>query len=382
MKKRITVLVILLCVISTALLPLAAAVPSIYFSAINDKLLPFKAATMPRYIGGKFYLHYSFFSSNELGVYFERSSDENIILLYSGSKRLTFDVARGTTFDQDMLQYRSAKISDGAVFVPAQDVCDFFGFELSEIYTDIGSIIRVRSASAVYNNPTFASRVKSEMQKYYDEYTKPDNTPSPDASPSPSVSTPSEEPENSPETDYDDITIYLSFRNLSAGSLDIVLDKLDQTNIKCTFFVTVEEISSNADLLRRIACSGHSIGIFLTGETYDEYSYASSLLFEAAKLKTLLVTSDEDTAQAAGEMAGASGLVYWSPTREYHALSDITTSGVTSKLSTVHGSRESISFDCSKGTTDILRSVLTYLTQNKYNIQRITETSVPIQIIE
>lgn len=380
MKKRIAALVILLCLTAAALLPFAAAAPSIYFSAINDKLLPLKEATMPRYIGSQVYLHYSFFSSSELGVYFTRSTDDSIIRIYSGTKALTFDVASATTFDQDLTQYpTSAKLSGGAVFVPAEDVCDFFGLDISVIRTDIAPIIRVRSASAVVNNPTFASLFKPEMQKYYNEYVGVD--PSPDASPTPSEPTPStQEPEDT--AGYHDITVFVSFHALKAEYLESILDKLDKTNAKCTFFVSAEEIASNADLLRRITCSGHTVGIYLTEGTYDEYLRASTLLFEAAKLRTPLVSSNEETAQAAGEMAGANGLVYWTPTRTYNASSKISSAGVTAKLTTIHGSRENICFDCSEETSDILRSVLSYMTEHEYNIQRITETSVPIPNIE
>jgi hypothetical protein len=202
-------------------------------------------------------------------------------------------------------------------------------------------------------------------------------SPSPDASPSPSV-TPSEKPEIS-----DDITIFISFYDLSAGYLETVLDKLDSAKLKCSFFVTAADIAANPDLIRRIDCTGHTIGLYLTEGTFEEYELASSLLFEAAKLKTVLVSSGQKTAQTAGEMAGINGLVYWTQTRNYNAETDrLSASDVTSKLSTVHGSRESISFDCSESTSDIIRSVLSYMKDKKYSIQRITETSVPIPNIE
>jgi hypothetical protein len=245
---------------------------------------------------------------------------------------------------------------------------------MSVIQTDIAPIIRVRSSSAVYNDPTFGSLAKPQMQEAYDKYMGV--SPSPAASPSPPAAPPEE-----PEIPYE-ITIFLSFHDLLAGSLETVLEKLDSAKVKCSFFVTAADITANADLIRRIDCTGHTIGIYLTEGTFEEYLHASGLLFEAAKLKTVLVSSSEETAQAVRNMAGANGLVYWTQMRNYSAASDMSFADVTSGLSTVHGSRESISFDCSENTSDILRSVLSYMKEKTYNIQRITETSVPIPSIE
>ncbi|UOO38232.1 hypothetical protein IZU99_02970 [Oscillospiraceae bacterium CM] len=368
MKKTAVAIIMLFCLL-LAVTPAVKATDTVYFTAVNDTLFPLKGNTMPRYIGGRLYLHYTVFSSDELGIYFAASNNLDTILLYSsGSKRLTFDLPKATVVDQDNQQYFTpAVVSGGTVFLPAEFVCSYFGLALSVIQADPAPVVRIKK-NCVLNDPTFPSYYKNKMQSYYNDYMG--------IKPSPGGDSPSSSPDASDDASNDNITVFLSFSNLSGGKFDAILNALDASRVKGTFFVSADEIAPNADLLRRAACSAHTIGIRLLDGTYAEYQKAAALLFEAAKVKTLLVTGGSD-AKAAKAMADSGGLIYWLPDKSYVASSTFTVSSVIGKLSFVKGSRQSVGFDCSEKTSKFLHAFLQALAKKNCAARRITETSAP-----
>lgn len=367
MKRKIAVAAVLLCIMAAFVLPSVKAADDVYFSVTNNKILPLSQSTMPVIQDGQLYLPYTFFSSGELGIFV--APGENKVLLYSSiSKRLTFDALRGTIIDQDDNQYYlySPIMHNGIVYVPAEMVCKFFGLTPpSVIDAEPAPIVRIKSATLIINDATFPSLFKNELQTAYDIFTGK-------TTPSPSPSSPGAVPS------YGNVTIYLSFTDLSGGTLGEVLDTFDNTPYKSCIFVAEDEVADNADLLRRAAAAGHSIGIWLKNGTYEEYQKASALLFEAAKIKTVLVTATGSAAAPAKAVAAAEHLIFWNTTKRYDAAVKFSLSGITGKLSTGSIPRESLSFDCSDKTSGILSAFLSYLSEYKYNVRRVNETTVPI----
>ena len=373
MKRTVTAIVLLLCLAFALVRPEVKAAGSVYFTAIMDELQPLKTETMPTSINGLWYIPYTFFSSEVLGVYFIPGSDKVMLYSAGGLRTLTFDIPRSTVFDQNGAQYYiPAQKINGLIYVPVDRVCDFFGLTYKVIQTEPAYIIRFKKGDPVYNDKTFPSLNRTKMQAYYEAYT---GTPGPTASPGTS-------PSPSPQATYENVTVYLSYYGLTRDSFKNMLDALDAYGYKCCFFVTSEEIAAEADLLRRAAGTGHSIGIWLTDGTFDEYREASALLFEAAKLRTVLVSAAGDTAGAAKAAAEAGGLVFWSPTRTYDAAAKLTLAGLTGKLNVLSGSRESVNFECTDSAADLTGQFFAYLSGNKYSIRRITERTWPIPSID
>jgi peptidoglycan/xylan/chitin deacetylase (PgdA/CDA1 family) len=93
------------------------------------------------------------------------------------------------------------------------------------------------------------------MQDLYNAYfgIVPSSQPSLPVSPSPS-------PGNEPT--HEKVAVYISFTDIAAGQLDLLLDILDTSDYKCAFFVAADEVTENADLLRRAAGAGHTLGLF------------------------------------------------------------------------------------------------------------------------
>jgi hypothetical protein len=349
------------------------AAGDIFFTAINNTVLPMSSKTMPRYFGDTLYIPYTFFSSDELGVYFAPGSDQIMLYSYtSGYKSLTFDTVKSTVFDQDNTQrYFEAIKSGGLVYVPVYDICRFFGLTLNVYTADPAPVVRISHAadsSDILNRPTFFSMNSARIRTYYDDYIGVQV--SPGASPTASAS-PSEEPT------FESVSIYLSFYDLKPDQFSAVLAAFDTHHFKSCFFVSADEIRDDADLLRRAVGKGHTLGIWLKDGTFDEYETASSLLFEAAKTKTILVSASGSAAKTAKETAALKGLVFWRPTRTYDETAKLSYSGFTGKLTVLNGSRESVNIACADKAAPLVGSILFYLADKHYSVRRITEKTPP-----
>ncbi len=380
-KQKILVLLIAVAILTGLILPSVSAANDVYFTAVNDEILPLKDETMPTYINNVLYLPFTVFSGEKLGVYFAPSSDLKRVIVFSGAKQLIFDAESGLTYDEHLQQqYFSAISLNGTIYLPAKRVCDYFALELTVIQHEPAPIIRVKSAAAIFNDLSLPNYYPNKLllQKYYNDYTGADSgagaSPSPGATPA-TPTTPGQET-------YERVTIYLSFYNLSGGMLDSVLDLAADYGYRCCFFVAADEIAGNADSLRRAAGEGHSVGIWLKTGAYAEYLEAAGLLYEAAKQRTLLVSSPESVRADAKNTAGEHGLVYWHPTRQYDAAKTPAFSSVISRLSVLSGSRESLQFACTEGSLHTIEYLMDYLTEKQYTVRRITETSAPTIAID
>jgi hypothetical protein len=372
MKRIITAIIVLLCLTIALIMPDVKAAGSIYFTAIMNELQPLKSGTMPMSINGLLYIPYTFFSSEKLGVYFLTGTDKVLLYSAAGSKQLTFDVVRSTVFDQDQNQYYiPAQRINGLIYVPVDSVCEFFGLNYSTIICEPAPIIRFLKGTSPFNDPTFASINRTKMLEYYTAYT---GTPvSPGASSSPS---------SSPAPTYENVTVYLSYYDLAPDGFAKVLDALNVSRYKCCFFLSVGEIAADAELIRRAAGAGHSIGIWLADGTFGEYQEASALLFEAAKIRTLLVSAYGDAAETAAATADSKGLVFWSVSRTYDASSKLTLAGVTGNLTVLSGNRESVNFACTDKAASLAGSFFSYLADKKYSVRRITERTLLIPYLD
>jgi hypothetical protein len=379
-KQKILVLLIAVSILTGLVLPSVRAANDIYFTAVNDEILPLKDETMPTYINNVLYLPFTVFSGEKLGVYFAPSSDLKRVLIFSGTKQLFFDAESGLTYDEHFEQlYFSAIPLNGTIYLPAKRVCDYFELDLTVIQHEPAPIIRVKSAAAIFNDPSLPNYQSNKLllKKYYNDYIGADTG----AGATPSPATPAAPTTPAKET-YERVTIYLSFYNLSGGMLDSVLNLAADYGYRCCFFVAADEIAGNADALRRAAGEGHSVGIWLKTGAYSEYHEAAGLLYEAAKQRTLLVSSPEGVRADAKNTAGEHGLVYWHPTRQYDAPKTPLPSSVTSRLSVLGGSRESLQFACTEGSLHTIGYLMDYLTEKQYTVRRITETTAPTIAID
>lgn len=344
-------------------MPAAEATSDICFTAVNNTLEPLDNNTMPIIIGSLLYIPCAFFSSEELGVNYISSGNQ--VMLYYGSKFLIFDTELATVVDQNKNQYNIPALKkNGRIYVPVDEVCELFGLTYQVISGNPAPVVRFYKSSIYSNENNFITLNKTKMQTYYDDYVGKGAEPS--AAPvSPAVQT------------FEHVTVFLSFYDLAPNNFEAILNALDMYRYKCTFFVSSDEIAADADLLRRAAGAGHTIGIWLEEGTYDEYQDASALLFEAAKIPSVIICAGGNVRKTAEETAKEEGLVFWRPIQTYNGTEKITIGKLTGKLRDIDSSRISMNLSCTDKMGALAGSLCGYLSEKKYVVRRITETTAP-----
>jgi hypothetical protein len=98
-------------------------------------------------------------------------------------------------------------------------------------------------------------------------------------------------------------SVSLSFVGLHEET-EALLDALYETKIPAGFFLTAADVLSYPDLVRRLHGEGHAVGIFLGPDAKADYADASRALFDAARLRTVLVTAEAEYTLRAAEDLG------------------------------------------------------------------------------
>ena len=388
MKKKIAAAIIIVCIIAALMPTTSHAAVTPFFMGVNDTLLPFSNDTMPYVVGGEIFVPHGIFSG--VDVHSVASEALERVRIYRGASRhIDFFTGRGVTEDQDgnTLQWPSARRVGSRFYVPLRQVCEFFEltYEILDIGRDIIAqeqmrVIRIRPREGFtgYNGPTFVGSNRNAIRAAYNEYYGISLSPSPPAT-SPMETTPSPPVVELPPS-YNDVTIYHSFYNISAGGTEVILELLEASaspDYRFCFFVSADDIKENAGLIRRISGSGHAIGIWLTKGTYNEYYETSALLFEAAKIKTVIVSANSNIEQLFTR-ADDHGIVFWKMSRSFVYDDTYSVDEVTDMIPQHSGSRQNLFSSCSENMALMLSGILSFLSENEYSVVRITETVTPV----
>ncbi len=125
--------------------------------------------------------------------------------------------------------------------------------------------------------------------------------------------------------------------------------------------------------MRRIIAEGSSVGVLCSDNVMEDYEEAAELVFEAARVKTLLVASSGNKALCAG-IAAENGLVFWDyglgnasgeNLRSYYPI--------TAQLERAED-RADICLRCDDNTAGILYGLLSYLISSSFELRRPRET--------
>ena len=301
MKKRILPALLALCLLLVCLLPGgAAAADDVCFISVNDTLLELSSSAYTA--GGVTYVPYTAFNYFQINsTYFYSSSTA---MLYTTECQLFLDISQGYSFDAAGTRYEAqALFHNGQVYVPVGFVCSFFGLNWSYISgKGYGDLCRIKDAGVQLTDSKFFAAATTLMQRRYNAY-KNALSPQPEPSVTPEPADPIES--------HSDTAVTLSFEGLPD---EAVLSALQAWSVKACFFLSAEQIRQAPDTVRRIVSAGHSVGILCAAaDPAGSYEEASSLLFEAARVRTVLVgaaaASDAAAVRAAAEHAG---LVFWS----------------------------------------------------------------------
>ena len=221
---------------------------TVYFTAVNDQLLPdLSDGTMPFWSGGRLYVPYTAIAGTDLGLFYSRSRDKSTAVVYRQGSALTFDFAAGTVTDQNDRQYSGAAIVRGdVVFLPLDLLTQFFSLDYSYTRVTYGYLVRLKSDTVVLSDAKFIDAAAMSMEQRYNDYMKTHNG-------SNSTDTP---------PDNDRNLVCLTLRVTDESVSNTLLDTLVKENAKATFLFSEEQLSSLGDLLRRIVISGSAAALY------------------------------------------------------------------------------------------------------------------------
>ncbi len=358
--KRKTLSVIAALIFFFCLLPpqKTAAASDVCFIATNDTLLELSSSA--HYQRSTLYVPYNVFVY--FSIYYSYYASGSTATLYTADKQLYFELDSGVTYDSSGNNYSSSAIYiNGQVYVSVSFVCSQFGLSWSYIYgTDSGDICRIKNSGAILSDSQFLSAASSVMADRYNAYTGSASNPG-TLSPSPSGG-----------MDQEGRRLYLSFQNLPSRFL---LDTLKSYCVSATFFVTADEVRDDPDTIRRIVGEGHNIGVLCSSSPVEEYEETSALIFEAARVNTVLIAADSpDSEDLCRRAADKNALVFW----------DYKIDGVRGSAGISHASfvtaylafyteRADVRIQCCDATDDCITSVLKYIVNNNFNLYRVCE---------
>lgn len=358
-KKRVFIILLCALLLVSTLSIASSAAANVNYIAINDTLPPELVNTFITY-GGAVYVPCWLFNSYSLGVYYSYIEANNTAHIYQNTTQLFFEINSGLTYDgNDNFYSLPGIMRNGTVYVPLSYISAFFGtFSFSIASTQYGSVLRIKDGRMVLSDAEFLQAAIPQLRQYYNAYQTPAK---PTPTPTPAV----------PDIDHEGTELLLSFVGLPGSDY---FRLLNSAGVKACFFLTAEEVRSAPDTVRRIACEGHSIGVLCGEEPEKDYEETSSLIFEAARVSTILVNAAEENEEKCREAAEKLSLVYCERgTDAVHIPEDNFSPYVVTSALDASEYGTSLFVSCAEGMEDDTSVILNYLTQNKYVIFAPTE---------
>lgn len=364
MKKRILALA-LCATLMLSLLPGSTGVAAnkLTFISVNDSLPP-DLINVTVYYGGAVYVPYWLFTNYSFGISYSYFSSSSTAYLFNSANQIFFELASGKTYNSNDVQYNAPAILwGGTVYLPLGFVCSAFGgFTYRTIgQNEYGSILRITTGGEMLGDDEFFKAAAAVMKRYYDAYniaTEP--APPVQATPSPQ---PSPEPTQNLQPREGD-TIHLGLEGMPTPE---VLELLEQQGLTGCFFLGADEIRSAPDMVRRIACTGHILGISCPDGQEETMDETASLLWETARIHTVLCTMPEGA-------VSPDGMVVFSCIRPDMSADERRESvfAVTSELEMRSGDHTML-FPTGDENTTALRMLLYYFNDQGFTVKPLRE---------
>lgn len=331
MRRRLLCVLCLLC-LCLSLLPPGRAAGIVYFTGVNDSLLPLNGNTMPYSSNGTLYAPYSIFNSAttgiDLSVYSSYNRSTGLVTVYDLRRMLEFDVNAGTCRDpQSGQSYPSrAVLRNGIPFLSLSTITSFFGVRYTLKPTDYGMLVRVTSNDAKLSDAAFidgAGPMMKDRLREYQQSLAPTVPTIPVApTPEPEVPTVPDDPETPATT-----PIYLAFLVQGGGGAQQILTTLEGQGARGLFLFSPDQLAQQGDLVRRVVGRGHQIGLTAWGEDLDAtrvlLAQGRATLAAIANVTTTVALCPESQRSA----LEAEGWVCWRETANASAPTDQDVSG-------------------------------------------------------
>ena len=297
MKKRLQALLCAVVVLFGVLLPAAAADDPLLL-ALNETMPHLTEDTIPIEVGGVVYVPISIFNPRvtnaDLGVYAGEDKSGGTATLYSKDGTLVFDVAAGTAYDYSGETYNYRALSrNGRTYVPVRALYSYFGLSYSYLSTDYGPLVRIKNGEEALDDRRFVQSASSTIQSRLNEYWQnqaASETPTPSPGATAQV-TPTPPPEG-----HNGVRVYLGIQVISGTRLEEILDALDRRSVYAVFFFSPQELEEYGDMIRRIAATGHQVGLVASWVTAEEcqrqLDAGNRVLAQLARLNTRMVLLD------------------------------------------------------------------------------------------
>lgn len=303
--KRLLSLLLSVLMLCTLLPPRASAAPTLYFTAVNDRMCDLSDETMPFWQNGLLYVAGATVDGpDDLGIRYSYNQEKSVAILYKGQRVLYCDLTAGTMENNRTgEQYAGSPIvRSGMVFFPITALAKMFDLKYSSTKIAYGYLLRIRDDNAVLSDEYFIDAATDPIQKRYAQYERAH------------AAAESEQPETPPPVDTptrrDDLTVYLLLPAAEEAALTQLLSTLEKHQSHATLLLTPELLESVGDGVRRAAATGNAVALCISAGTADEalaqIERGNDALWRAASLRTRLVylESADKTLRAAVVGAG------------------------------------------------------------------------------
>lgn len=302
--KRLLSLLLSVLMLCTLLPPRASAAPTLYFTAVNDRMCDLSDETMPFWQNGLLYVAGATVDGpDDLGIRYSYNQEKSVAILYKGQRVLYCDLTAGTMENNRTgEQYAGLPIvRSGMVFFPITALAKMFDLKYSSTKIAYGYLLRIRDDNAVLSDEYFIDAATDPIQKRYAQYERAHAAAEQENETPAQVETP---------VRRDDLTVYLLLPAANGSMLTQLLSTLENYQSHATLLLTPELLESAGDGVRRAAATGNAFALCISAETADEalaqIERGNDALWRAASLRTRLVylESADKTLRAAVVGAG------------------------------------------------------------------------------
>ena len=303
-RKRLLSLLLSVLMLCTLLPPRASAAPTLYFTAVNDRMCDLNDETMPFWQNGLLYVAGATVDGpDDLGIRYLYNQEKSVAILYKGQRVLYCDLTAGTMENNRTgEQYTGSPIvRSGMVFFPITALAKMFDLKYSSTKIAYGYLLRIRDDNAVLSDEYFIDAATDPIQKRYAQYERAHAAAEQENETPAQVETP---------VRRDDLTVYLLLPAANGFMLTQLLSTLENYQSHATLLLTPELLESAGDGVRRAAATGNAVALCISAETADEalaqIERGNDALWHAASLRTRLVylESADKTLRAAVVGAG------------------------------------------------------------------------------
>ena len=302
--KRLLSLLLSVLMLCMLLPPRASAAPTLYFTAVNDRMCDLSDETMPFWQNGLLYVAGATVDGpDDLGIRYSYNQEKSVAILYKGQRVLYCDLTAGTMENNRTgEQYAGLPIvRSGMVFFPITALAKMFDLKYSSTKIAYGYLLRIRDDNAVLSDEYFIDAATDPIQKRYAQYERAHAAAEQENETPAQVETP---------VRRDDLTVYLLLPAANGFMLTQLLSTLENYQSHATLLLTPELLESAGDGVRRAAATGNAVALCISAETADEalaqIERGNDALWRAASLRTRLVylESADKTLRAAVVGAG------------------------------------------------------------------------------